>query len=126
MEIYVRYLQNDMKKSSYNGGLDSKVDSLTYKLLISNITSRSFILPNYVRYVDLIFAQFPRICRLVSIYSEQILYHIYNTSMLEETHATVNSVLRVLNITSRSCFQMVNVYKLLSHMQFASYPVLRF
>ena len=38
-------LQNDMIKLSDNGGLESLVDSVTQKVLISDTTLRLFILP---------------------------------------------------------------------------------
>ena len=45
MEISVRDLQIDIIKSSDNGVLESLVDSVTQKALISDTTLRSFILP---------------------------------------------------------------------------------
>ena len=45
MYISVRGLQNDMIKPFENGGLDSVVDSVTQKLIISDTTLRSFIPP---------------------------------------------------------------------------------
>ena len=72
MGIYVMGIQNDMIKPSDNGGLVSAVDSVTQKVLICDTILRSFIppqvwklLPNYVRFADVRFALFPRICRLV-------------------------------------------------------------
>ena len=41
MDIYVRDIHNDTIKQYKNGGLESVVDSVTQKLLISNITLRS-------------------------------------------------------------------------------------
>ena len=45
MEIYVRDIHNDMIKPPDNGGLESVVDSVTHKLLISGTTLRLFIPP---------------------------------------------------------------------------------
>ena len=45
MVISVRDLHNDMIKLSDNGGLESLVDSVTQKFLISDTTLRLFILP---------------------------------------------------------------------------------
>ena len=45
MVIYVRDIHNDMIKPSENVGLESVVDSVTQKLLISNIKLRLFITP---------------------------------------------------------------------------------
>ena len=45
MEIYVRYIHNDMIKPSYNGGLEIVADSVTQKLLISDTTLMSFMPP---------------------------------------------------------------------------------
>ena len=55
MGISVRYISNYMIKSSDNGGLKSKVDSVTQKFLISNTTLRSFIPPQYCKIT-------PRLC----------------------------------------------------------------
>ena len=45
MEIYVRYLHNDMIKLFDNGGLASVFYSMTHKVLIIDTTLRSFIPP---------------------------------------------------------------------------------
>ena len=45
MEIYVGDIHNDMTKTVYNGGLTRVVDYVTQKVLISDTTLRSFILP---------------------------------------------------------------------------------
>ena len=45
MGISVRYLNNDMIKKSENGGLESVVDLVTHKVLISDTTLRPFIPP---------------------------------------------------------------------------------
>ena len=45
MGIYVRGINNDMIKTSNNGGFVSLVDSVIQKLLISDTTLRLFILP---------------------------------------------------------------------------------
>ena len=45
MDISVGYLQNDIIKPSDNGGLESVVDSVKHKVLIIDITLRSFIPP---------------------------------------------------------------------------------
>ena len=45
MYIYIRYLHNDMIKTSYNGGLAIVVDTVTQKLLIIDATLGSFISP---------------------------------------------------------------------------------
>ena len=42
IEIYVRDLQNDMITPNNNGRLESEVDSVTQKVLISDTTSGSF------------------------------------------------------------------------------------
>ena len=44
-DISVRYLHNNMIIPSKNGGLTIVVDSATQKVLISDTTLRSFILP---------------------------------------------------------------------------------
>ena len=48
MEIFVRYLQNDMIKPSENDGLEIVVDYVTHKLLIS-YTTLSMFKPPQVR-----------------------------------------------------------------------------
>ena len=45
MEVYAKDIQNDMIQSSDNGGLESVVDSVTHKGLISDTTLRLFIPP---------------------------------------------------------------------------------
>ena len=45
MDIYVRYIQNYIIKPSDNGGLESAVYSMAYKVLISDTTLRLFIPP---------------------------------------------------------------------------------
>ena len=45
MDNSVRDIQNDTIKPSDNGGLDSVVDSVTNKVLISDTKLRSFIPP---------------------------------------------------------------------------------
>ena len=45
MEFSVRYLHNAKIKPSNNSGLESVFDSMTYTLLISDKTLRSFIPP---------------------------------------------------------------------------------
>ena len=57
MDIYVRDLQNDMIKPFDNGGLESLVDSVTHKVLISDTTLRSFI-PPQVRKMT------PKLCQI--------------------------------------------------------------
>ena len=47
MDISVRDLHNDMIKTSENARLESVVDSVTQKILISDITLRSVILPQF-------------------------------------------------------------------------------
>ena len=55
MDISVRYLHNDIIKPYENGGLESVVDSVTQKVLISDTTLRFLyphnfvqLIPNYV------------------------------------------------------------------------------
>ena len=45
MDIYVRGIQNHMIKPSDNGGLESVVDSVKHKVLISDTSLRLFIPP---------------------------------------------------------------------------------
>ena len=45
MDISVRDLQDYMIKPFENGGLESVVDSVTHKVMISDTTLWSFILP---------------------------------------------------------------------------------
>ena len=43
----MRDLHNDMIKISYNGGLESVVDFVTHKVLISDTSLRLFIPPKF-------------------------------------------------------------------------------
>ena len=45
MDISVSDLHNDMIKQYKNGGLESVVDSVTQKVMVSDTTLRSFITP---------------------------------------------------------------------------------
>ena len=45
MDISVTDLRNDIMKPSFSGELDSVVDSVTKKFMISDTTLRSFIPP---------------------------------------------------------------------------------
>ena len=65
MEIYTRDLHNDMIKPFDNGLMESLVDSVTHKILISDTTLRSCITPqvrkkllNYLIYMDVSLASF--------------------------------------------------------------------
>ena len=49
MEISVRGINNYMIKPYDNGGLESVVYSVTHKLLISDTTLRSFMLPQVLK-----------------------------------------------------------------------------
>ena len=49
MDISVRDLHNDMVNQSDNGGLDSVVDYVTKRVLISDTTLRLFILPHVIK-----------------------------------------------------------------------------
>ena len=65
MEISVRDLHNDMKKSSENGGLAIVADSMTQEVMIRDTPLRYFIPPQFrkmtFRFADMRFASFPRI-----------------------------------------------------------------
>ena len=49
MDISVRDIQNDMIKPPDNGMLESVVNSVTHKVLISDTTLRSFIPPQVLK-----------------------------------------------------------------------------
>ena len=47
MDISARYIHNDMIKQSENGGLESVVDYITHKVMISDTILRLFIPPQF-------------------------------------------------------------------------------
>ena len=131
MGISVRYLNNDMIKKSENGGLESVVDLVTHKVLISDTTLRPFIPPQVRKTTP----RLRHICGCeIWIITKDIyidlnilrkkLYYIYNRSILRKKHKTFNLVLKVLRITMIKFSHMANVYMLQSNMQLNTSNVL--
>ena len=72
MQISIGYLQNDMIKTSDNGGLGSVVDSVKKEVIVSDTTLRSFIPPPFCKINPRLcqicgckFASFPRMFGLI-------------------------------------------------------------
>ena len=121
MDIYVGDIHNDMVKLYDIGDLGILVDSATNRVMISDTTLRSFILPQVWK----ITPRLHNICgfELCIIPKDmQIGWNIFRTSIvtyshknqLVDIHSTVHIVLQVIHITMIKCFHMVNVYMLIS------------
>ena len=110
----------------------SVVDSAKHKFLISDTTLWSFIPPQVrkmtPRLHQICVCEFCIIPKDIQIdlnrFSTNIVTHLQNKSIGRHTRKSAYILPHVMKITSIKCFQVVNVYILLSNMHLSAYPVL--
>ena len=132
MDISIRDIHNDMIKPYDNAWLVNVFDSVTQKLLISDTTLRQFI-PQQVRKMNPKLYQIwgcelciiPKYMKIdLNRFRTNIVKYLQHKSVGTHTQTTVNLVLRVMQITRRKCFRMVNFYMLLSNMHLSASTLL--